>query len=212
MRLPRFKVVLKLISLSWIPLLISAAYAGYVSYNAIPEERSISTFINYFAGGFFFLMWLVGQYLRTAKQIDDSESHEDIRYTLSQLQTSIKEISPKTRAKLSLSNPLLHSADQSVQNGRVLAGLLQAGVAFDDAVINKAKKHSINIDERRSSFGIILEFEPFLSHMVFSDLIQLCRFKNQLTRLTEEEKAEIERQPHLLGNFIWAVTELESDT
>ncbi len=52
--LPRKEVMAQQLKISGVPLILAATYSVFGYFSADPEQRSVTTFINYFAAGFFF--------------------------------------------------------------------------------------------------------------------------------------------------------------
>ena len=69
----QIKVLRKLLLQSWAPALLALIYAGW-EFSSLPaQQRSPAGFIRSWGVTFFLIMWFVGQWFRTSKQIVDSE-------------------------------------------------------------------------------------------------------------------------------------------
>ena len=157
-------------------------------------------------------MWLVGQYLRTEKQIDDSANYQDIQANINEVKESIENLrfsQDPMHDEVQAHNPILHAAELAVNNGHVLAGLLQAGVAFEQAVIAKANRHGLYHGARVPTYKAIKNLGEVMPSSTVADLLGLWKLRNQLVHLNPEAAKEMVNQPELLGSFSWAIGELE---
>ncbi|PHQ23686.1 hypothetical protein CLH62_19645 [Marinobacter guineae] len=157
-------------------------------------------------------MWLVGQYLRTAKQLDDSSNYEAIQAGLSDVKESIRklhEIHGTKTQKAATSNSFLVDAKKAVADGHVVAGLMQAGVAFEQAVINKAIQLKLYRGPRVPVAKTINGFRRFMSEPVIDELFAVWKLRNQLVHMSPEAADELANSPELIDYFEWAISELE---
>lgn len=210
--LPRKEVVLKQLKISGIPLALAISYAMYGYFSLDEEKRSITTLINYFAAGFFFLMWLVGQYLRTAKQIDDSANYEDLQAGIEDVKKSILKLHSLQGQKAEtpvVSNSLLNAAEKAINSGHVLAGLMQAGVAFEQAVIAKVESLGYYSGKRIPVYKAIRSLSNVMDESIIGELLAVWKLRNQLVHLSPEAAKELESRPELYNYFEWAISELE---
>lgn len=210
--LPRKDVLFRQLAISGIPLALAITYAIFGYYAETEEKRSITVIINYFAAGFFFLMWLVSQYLRTAKQIDDSSQYEQLQAGLSDVKNSINQLHELHKQKsedAGTSNALLQNAQDAITSGFVLPGLMQAGVAFEQAVINKAQSRGLYTGPKMPVSKVINNLRRIYDEGVINELFAVWKLRNQLVHLSPEAAEELANQPELFKYFQWAVSELE---
>ena len=210
--LPRKDVILKQLKISWLPLVLAISYAVYSYISTVDEERTIKVAINYFAAAFFFLMWLVGQYLRTSKQIDDSANYQDIQTGINDVKESVDKLHNFQLEKPDTSelvNPLLYGAKLAVEQGHVLAGLMQAGVAFEQAIINKVGVEGFYRGSRVPISKAIWSLKNIMDKSVVKELQIVWKLRNQLVHLSPEAAKELEASPDLIEYFEWAISELE---
>lgn len=73
------KVLWKLIWQSWIPAVMALAYAGWDFWSMQASQRTAAVFVKSWAVAFFLIMWFVGQWFRTSKQLSDSEHLGSLR-------------------------------------------------------------------------------------------------------------------------------------
>ncbi|MCU7836144.1 MAG: hypothetical protein KZQ83_12960 [gamma proteobacterium symbiont of Taylorina sp.] len=210
--LPRKEVIYKQLAISGIPLVIAIIYAAYGYLSVEEDKRTITTLINYFAAGFFFIMWLVGQYLRTAKQIDDSANYEVLQAGISDVKESIRQLHALQGQKAEkpvITNSLLAGAQKAINDGHVLAGLMQSGVAFEQAIITKAEKHDFYREPRTPVYKAIQSLSKVMNKNIINELFAVWKLRNQLVHLSPEAAKELESRPELYNYFEWAISELE---
>lgn len=210
--LPRGDVLLKLFKLSLFPLVIALIFAGIKYYLDEESEKSIIGFIGNLAAGFFFMMWLSGQYLRTKKSIDDTTNYSDLQAGINEVKNSInalRNIQTNNIQSNDPSNSLLDGAKQAVESGHVLAGLMQAGVAFEQAIIKKAEKHNIYVNRKTPVAKAISLLRNQMDNSIIGELFALWQLRNQLVHLTPEASEELENRPELIKYFEWGISELE---
>lgn len=210
------KVLLRQLEISWIPFLLAIAYASIAYFSADVTKRSIMTAVNYFSATFFFLMWIVGQYLRTSKELNDTSNYSSLQTGISDLQRAISKLQTltpqtETTSPVSSDNTLLKNAKSAVDNGFVLAGLMQAGVAFEQAILSRANRLQIPRDNRTTVAQLFNRFRDFYPDGTIREFFAIWKLRNQLIHLTEEAAQELEKSPKLINYFEWAINELERD-
>ena len=144
------KVLLRQFQISWIPLLVAIIYASIAYYSAKESQRSIMTFVNYFSGTFFFLMWIVGQYLRTSKEINDTSNYTNLQTGLADIQKAISNLNEdekrekvKSEIKRNEIAELIESQSQSVPAQEEVSNYIDV----EDRVIAAFKKYtSVNFE------------------------------------------------------------------
>jgi hypothetical protein len=85
----RYRVLKKFAGQSWIPFAIALAWAAWDYHSLRPAERTAAAFFKTLAGGFFFVMYFVGQWFRAGKQLEDAEQ----RSTLNNLYKMVQGLS-----------------------------------------------------------------------------------------------------------------------
>jgi hypothetical protein len=108
------------------------------------------TLLNYFSGTFFFLMWMVGQYLRTSKEINDSSNYTnlyagiaDIQKAISNLTEDEKREKAKSEIKTNEIAELIEARSQSVPAQAEVSNYIN----LEDRVIAAFKKYrSVNFE------------------------------------------------------------------
>jgi len=198
-------VLQRLLKQSAIPLVLSIAYASWV-YSGNTDSKSLTGWITPFAGSFFFCMWLMGQFLRTSKQPSDAEQFSQLSVGLAEINQSIGELKSASQRNLSVPEPrqssqLFAQAKEIAGRGDVFAGLLQAGVAFEQAIHDKAKRQGLNRKEFRSLPHLIREIESMLGPGAKREIEVLWRLRNQIVHADEAAVQELQNQPGLIHSF-----------
>src|SRR5690606_2239161 len=120
---------------SRIPFFVAITWAMTSCYLA--KDRTVINFIKDFITSFFFVMWFVGQYLRAEKDINDKSSYSELQTGIDEIKLTIKNLgstittTTTTTTKspsASIESAMLSEAINAIENGFVLAGLMQAGV------------------------------------------------------------------------------------
>lgn len=211
------KVLKRQLQISWIPLLVAIVYAAIAYYSETEDKRSIKTLVNYFSATFFFLMWIVGQYLRTSKELADSSNYSTLQTGIADLQRAISKLqsytfqSSKTTTTVPTGNSMLSSAKKALDNGFVLAGLMQAGVAFEQAIYSKADRLQIPRDNRTTVSQVLSRLKEHYDINTIREFYAVWKLRNQLVHLTDEAAQELERSPKLIKYFEWAINELDNE-
>ncbi len=81
----------------WFPLLVSLAWAGYVTVIS-RDESLVKVFITALGPTFFLVSWLIGQYFRVKKQVSTEQSFVKIEDKFKQLFNDIENQSKETIA------------------------------------------------------------------------------------------------------------------
>lgn len=199
-----WRALLQLLKQASIPAALSAGYATWV-YSERPEGAPLTDWITPFAGAFFFSMWLLAQFLRTSKQISDSEHFEKLTASLADITTSIKELKAIPHAPRGHGAPqvneLITGAKEIATRGHVLAGLLQAGLAFEQALQQKARRMGLDRGRHRGIQALIEEIERQLGPGASRELHMLWRLRNQIVHAEPEAAEELQSQPELIDMF-----------
>jgi hypothetical protein len=83
--LEKWNVLKRLAIQGCVPFGLAVAYAFWDYYTAVPEGRTTANWVKSFGLAFFFLMWLLAQWLRTSKQLLDAEHQSTTHELLHQL-------------------------------------------------------------------------------------------------------------------------------
>lgn len=105
------KVFKRLLAQSWAPFLIAIAYALWDYYSALGSSRTVAEFVKSLGIAFFLVMWFVGQWFRTAKQISDSERLSSIQESIDQLSLKAESAAAQMPALVSHKNVATATAD-----------------------------------------------------------------------------------------------------
>lgn len=89
------RVFKKLVRQSWMPFLLSIAYATWDFLSTQAEHRTAAGFIKTFCGAFFLIMWFVGQWFRADKQLADSEELGTLRQRMDDSLRMLQELTDR---------------------------------------------------------------------------------------------------------------------
>jgi hypothetical protein len=201
-----WKTIGNLAKQSAIPLVISTIYAGWVYLNKGDKVYATDA-ISAFGAAFFFCMWLLGQFFRTSKQLSDSENFNSLSAGIEDINNSIRELralpvpAPMSSSAPPPSNQLMVQAKQLVQSGHVLAGILQAGVAFEQAVHAKAQRTGLHRQNFHSFPQLLQRIEEQLGPGAGKELQALWRFRNQIVHADSQASEELQQRPELVDFF-----------
>ncbi len=221
------RVLFKQWTISRIPLAISVVWAVSVFAYTAPNERSPIILIREFFTALFFAMYFVTQYLRTAKDLRDSTSQGEIQTSLSEVRESINalralatERKPTQDSKSGIPPEnttndhvrwMIDEATRAVENGFVLAGLTQAGVAFEQAIRNAVANNHIDPGPRATPYHMLkaLKQSEIYDPGTIAELLTVWNLRNQLVHLDSDAAAEIRNSPDLINYFRWAINLLD---
>lgn len=197
-----------------IPLLLALAWALISFYYTPDAKKSILGSFKDLITGLFFIMWFVGQFQRTSKEINDKASYSNLQTGINDLKDSIKNLKsfqPPKDDTLGFipANTMMSTAKNAVEKGFVLAGLMQAGVALEQAVLAKADKLQINRDNRTTVVQIINQLKNYYDHGTIQEFFAVWKLRNQLVHLSPDASKELENNPKLINYFEWAIKRLE---
>ena len=140
-----------------VPAAIAAIYGAYDWYSS-KGAFSFSAYLKLTLPALFFIMWFVGLYERARKKTTDKESFETLSTGLQSLTDLVKDLRQSPHAASagtapgpftpSYSGSLVTEAFTIFAAGHKLAALLQAGVAFEQAVRAFARRQGVeNADQ-----------------------------------------------------------------
>ena len=161
-------------------------------------------------------MWFVGQFQRTSKEIKDNTNYSNLQTGINDLKDSIKNLgnfqTPKDDSLGFLTaNSMITTARKAVENGYVLAGLMQAGVALEQAILAKADKLQIPRDNRTTVVHVINNLKDFYDRGTIQEFFAVWKLRNQLVHLSPDASKELENNPRLIKYFEWAINKLETE-
>lgn len=96
---------------------------------------------------------------------------------------------------------LFTQAKQLVDRGSVLAGLLQGGLAFEQAVHDKAKRMGLERKDYKALPHLISEIERQLGPGAQREIQVLWKLRNQIVHADEEAAKQLQKQPDLIKMF-----------
>jgi uncharacterized protein YutE (UPF0331/DUF86 family) len=201
-----------------VPAAIALAIVLTQSLSPWTISAQISKSIGSFFSIVFFLMYFYGQYKRVEKQTEDKESFKGVseklnslEYLVRQLKTPINPEAEWTGSPISASAAsLITEAKEILSEGHVLASLLQAGVAFEQAL----RTFSRRLDRKQNMVGplhrIIQSLNGLLPKDVLHEFNSLREIRNKLVHLQEEEIRELGNAKAILQHYEWAIATLTS--
>lgn len=214
-----WKTIGRLAKQSAVPILISAVYAMWVYFNKGDKAQPTDA-ISAFGASFFFCMWLVGQFFRASKQLSDSDNFNRLSAGIDDINNSIKElraipaanaVQATVPAPAPPANQLMLQARQLVQSGHVLAGLLQAGVALEQAALAKAQRMGLYRQNFRSFPQLLRRIEEQLGPGANTELQTLWKFRNQIVHADPHASDELQHRPELINFFESGIKLLAAD-
>ncbi|MBV6855145.1 hypothetical protein KWH45_17180 [Xanthomonas campestris pv. mirabilis] len=213
------KAFLRLTKQSAIPLVLSLSYSTWVY--ASKQNATLVEATSSFAAAFFFFMWLAGQFLRASKQIADQDNFDRLSAGIDDIRASVEDLRANRTAPSGagtapsgastappLSGPamgFLTQARNLVESGHVLAGLLQAGLVFEQAVHAKAQRiglyHGKPHNKLRNVPALLRAIEDQLGPSAKRELQLLWRLRSQIVHADPEAATSLQNQPELLNFF-----------
>jgi hypothetical protein len=203
-----------------IPASIAAAYGLYDWY-AANGNFEISAYLKVTLPALFFVMWFVGLYEREKKKATDRESFESLATGLRSLTDLVQGLRRSPHASTArprirpygpaYSESLIDEAFRILANGHTLAALLQAGVAFEQAVRSFARRFDIEAANQAPLHRILQRVDRLLPEEWRDELHVLRQIRNQLAHASEKELSRIIEQPEIILNtYAAAISALES--
>jgi hypothetical protein len=210
-----WRVTKRLFRNSFLAILIAVLY----TFSAVDSQPNINwTFqliLKEFLLAFFFLMWFVSLWIRTTKELTDSTNYSTLQTGLVEIKEAITNLQSQPPANIQTGhkgtkNDLMLGARQAVDRGFVLAGLLQAGVTFEQSIIAKAEQLGIQKTNNHVA-NIIKQLRDYYDHGTVQEFFNIWKLRNTLVHLTPEAAIELNKSPQLIKYFEWAVSRLEEE-
>jgi hypothetical protein len=88
---------------------------------------------------------------------------------------------------------------------------MQAGVAFEQAILRKADRLQIPRDNRVMVSRTLNKLKDVYDDNTIEEFFAVWKLRNQLVHLTNEAAQELEKSPQLIKYFEWAINELDND-
>lgn len=197
-------VSLKLLKQSGVPLVVSAIYATW-SYTEKQPNASPTDWITPFAASFFFCMWLIGQVLRASKQLKDSDAFKDLATGQAEIRDLLEDVKRGTitaaAGEAESSSELLQQSSLLVEQGNVLAGLLQAGVALEHAIRDKARRTGIELRGSNAIRKAIDRIGIEMGESVKVQLHTIWSLRNRLAHADLDAISELRDNPEVIRNY-----------
>jgi cbb3-type cytochrome oxidase subunit 3 len=201
------------------PSLIAAVY-GLLDWYASDKSFSLATYLKLCAPALFFIMWLIAMYERERKKTYDKEALSGLSNDIQSLKSVISELGASRHASMptavpaaygsNFSQQLLAEADAVFKSGHKLAALLQAGVAFEQAVRSFAVRKGLAAAERMPLLTILQKIDFLLPQGWQGEIHMLRKIRNQLAHASKFELADIENAEMVFRTYGLAIEALES--
>lgn len=201
----------------WLPALIAVGY-GLWDWSTSTGDFSLAEFFKVTFPALFFVMWFVGLYERAKKRDADSSSFEGLNSKVDNLTDLVGELRPTADAAArqratsgaQFSSELIREAQTLHENGHVLASLLQAGVAFEQAVRSFARRGGLKEAEHMPLLSVLKKIDFLLPQGLEPEVHALRKIRNQLAHASEYELRDIGDTERILSNYEIVISILEA--
>ena len=200
-----------------VPAAIAAIYGAYDWYSS-KGAFSFSAYLKLTLPALFFIMWFVGLYERARKKTTDKESFETLSTGLQSLTDLVKDLRQSPHAASagtapgpftpSYSGSLVTEAFTIFAAGHKLAALLQAGVAFEQAVRAFARRQGVENADQMPLLRILQKIDFLLPQGWQGEFHMLRQIRNQLAHASEQELDRIEQPEVVLNTYALAIKAL----
>jgi len=203
-----------------VPAILALLY-GVWDWSTSGGQFELSKYLKIVMPALFFLMWFVGLYERQKKRSVDSQSFNSLDQKLESLSEAVGKLNPQhfqaAGAKeetptQSFGQNMMSEAETAFKSGYHLAGLLQAGVAFEQSVRSFAKSRGLEEADRMSLLSVLKKIDFLLPKGVEGELHALRQVRNQLAHASEKELRHVEQAENILSSYRWAVEALETES
>ena len=162
-------------------------------------------------------MWFVAQWLRVAKQIDDSGQLALIQSDVAAIRAAQGQPGDDGQPQViayPLEDPVAETlyaeARVAMDAGLTRSALLTAGVALEHSLRTFAERNDV-FDAKRLAGGKLLErMRNLIDPTVAAELQALWKVRNAVTHLRDDPAIETSRASALLDNFGWAISFLSA--
>lgn len=204
-----------------VPAILAVGY-GVWDWHSSGGDFELSEYLKIVMPALFFLMWFVGLYERQKKRSSDSQSFNTLDQKLESLSEAVNKLSPKHSQPTATATPsattsatfsqeMMAEAENVFKSGHHLAALLQAGVAFEQAVRSYAKASKLEEADRMSLLHILKKIDFLLPKGVEGELHALRQVRNQLAHASENELRHLDQAERILSAYRWAIETLENE-
>lgn len=201
------------------PSVFAAAY-GLVDWYVSDKPFSLATYLKLCTPALFFIMWLVAMYERERKKTSDKEALSGLSNDLQSLKSLVKDLGSSRHGSApisssisygpSFSQQLMSEADMVFRSGHRLAALLQAGVAFEQAVRSFAARKGLESTERMPLLSILQKIDFLLPQGWQGEIHMLRKIRNQLAHASKSELVDIENAEMVFHTYGLAIEALET--
>lgn len=229
---PQSKVLKRLLVLSWVPFLLALAYAFWDYFSSPSDSRTAAGFVKSLGIAFFLIMWFVGQWLRTSKQISDEDQLSQLSSIKADVE-AIKEAITKTATtpspaavpepieapaapptsptavSTSIADPvagaLYSEAEAAMDAGLSNSALLSAAVAFEHSLRRFAESKNIPGAMKIPVPRLIGLLGGAVDRSVLEELSALWHVRHAIVHMRGEQLLEPQKARSLLDSFGWAM-------
>jgi len=202
----------KLAVQSAVPFFVALSYAWWDFQSAPEQMRTASSFIKSLGVAFFLVMWFVGQWFRTDKQINDAEQLSEIKANVADIKAALKqgakpEVAEAKQLLLNepVSSALLSEAEVAMASGLHRSALLITATAFEHALRTFAIRHQIEGAERLTGGSILHRMRDYLGPGIAGELHELWRARNAIVHVQHERSVRADDSSRLYDSFRWAI-------
>lgn len=152
-------------------LIIASLFTAWTYCSATDRESIAATdLVSRFGAAFFFVMWMVGQYLRVSKQLGIeaflAEIREGVNHIRDALPTPTQPAEPAllpSTGAIVATRALLTEAESTLEAGNPRAALMVAGAALEEAVREFARARGVADWDRASPSALMRTIGGVLS-------------------------------------------------
>jgi hypothetical protein len=202
-----------------LPVIIAGAFTIYDGLNN-PAGLTIVSSAKVFFPALFFIMYFYGQYKRVEKQTEDRASFEELSTNISTIKDAVEGLQANTSpavATFTVSQAsdkphmLMDEALELQKQGKNIASLLQAGLAFELAV-RKFASRIMKTEEyvNLSLLDVLRKIEKHVPKDIIGELHTLRQIRNRITHIRETELLDLPDVELTMNGYKWAMNTLEN--
>lgn len=216
----KWKIIKRLFKQTILPVLIAGAFTIYDGVTSEPG-LTLAGAVKVFFPALFFIMYFYGQYKRVEKQTEDRASFEELSNDVSSIKAAVEGLQANTTPTVSTftvstapaadkSEEILDEAIDLQKQGKNVASLLQAGLAFELAVRNFASKTMPSAEsDNLPLLDVMRKIEKYLPEGVGEELHTLRKIRNRITHVRESELADLPDIELTMNGYRWALATLK---
>jgi hypothetical protein len=179
------RVLQRFLAQSAIPFALAAAYAWWNYMSTPAASRSVSAIVNTLSVAFFLIMWAVGQWLRTDKQLQDAERFAEIGSDIGQIKSGLGLISlyelPETTVLIDARGKalaLIEEAKEAYECDFVRYPLLLMAEAFEVAIRALGLRLEVPGATSMPGINLLAELREALGPDIANDFMRLWKARS----------------------------------